>query len=59
MIDPVPTQGVVIDLEFLRGCLDRRAGGEKTLDPRAFEMIAPLTSPCSGTLLPWHGSPQI
>ena len=41
MIDPVPTQGVVIDLKFPRGCLDRRAGGEKALDPHAFEMIAP------------------
>jgi len=57
MIDPVQTQCMVVDLEFPRGRLVRRARGEKALDPHAFEMIASLTSPCSRTLLPRHVLP--
>src|SRR5262245_26949014 len=57
MIDPVPTQGMVVNLEFPRGCLDRRASCEKALDPHAFEMITPLASPCSRTLLLRHVRP--
>src|SRR5215831_18685348 len=50
MIDPVQTQCMVVDLEFPRGRLVRRARGEKALDPHAFEMIASLTSPGSRTI---------
>ena len=54
MVPPVPTQGVIIDREFSRGSLDRCARREQTLDPHAFEMIAPLTSPGSRTPLSCH-----
>ena len=47
MIDPVPAQCVIVDLEFSRGSLDRCPGREKPLDPLPFEMIATLTTPCS------------
>jgi hypothetical protein len=49
MIDPVPSQSVIIDLKFLRGSLHRCPGREKPLDPLPFEMIATLTAPRSRT----------
>jgi hypothetical protein len=52
MINPVPTQSVVVDLEFSRGSLDRCPGREQPLDPHALGMIATLTAPGSRTLLP-------
>jgi hypothetical protein len=42
---------MIIDLEFPRGSLDRRSGGEAAFDPCAFDMIATLTVPGSRTLL--------
>jgi hypothetical protein len=33
MIDPVPSQSVIIDLEFSRGSLDRCPSREEPLDP--------------------------
>jgi len=39
------TQGVIIDLEFSRGSLDRCARCQETLDPHALGMITALTSP--------------
>ena len=44
MVDPVPPQCVVVDLEFPRRPLDRRTGGKKPFDPRAFEVLASLTA---------------
>jgi hypothetical protein len=44
VVDPVPAQSVIVDLEFPRCPLDRGAGGQKPFDPLAFEMIAPPTS---------------
>jgi hypothetical protein len=54
MIDPVPSQSVIINLEFSRGSLDRCPSREKPLDPLPFEMIATLTAPRSRTLLSRH-----
>ena len=54
MVDPVPTQCVIVDLKFSRGSFNRRAGRKKPLDPHALEMITPLTSPGSRTLLSCH-----
>src|ERR1700756_2078765 len=57
MIDPMPAQCVIIDLEFPRGSLDRRSGCKEPLDPCAFDMIATLTVPGSRTLLSCHLMP--
>jgi len=44
MVDPVPTQCMMVDREFPRRPLDRRTGGKKPCDPRAFEVLASLTA---------------
>jgi hypothetical protein len=49
VVDPVPAQRVIVDLEFSSGSLDRCPGREEPLDPHAFEMIATLTSASSRT----------
>jgi hypothetical protein len=54
MINPVPSQCVIVDLEFPSGSLDRCPGREKPLDPLLFEMIATLTTPGSRTFLSRH-----
>jgi hypothetical protein len=40
MVDPVPTQCMMVDREFPRRPFDRRTGGKKPFDPRAFEVLA-------------------
>src|SRR5262245_12171924 len=57
VIDPVPTQCVVVDLEFPRRPFDRRTGSKQPLDPRAFEVLASLTAPCARTLFSHHRFP--
>src|SRR5262249_21954084 len=59
MIDPVPTQCVVVDREFARRPLDRPTGGKKPLDPHAFDVIASLTAPRPRTFLPRHRLPRL
>ncbi len=44
MVDPVPTQCMMVDREFPRRPFDRRTGGKKPFDPRAFEVLASLTA---------------
>jgi hypothetical protein len=41
----VATQCVMVDREFSRRPLDRRAGRKKPFDPHPFEVIASLTAP--------------
>jgi hypothetical protein len=54
----VPAQGVIVDLEFPRCPLERRASGKKPpLDPHTLEMIATLATPGSRTLLSRHRLP--
>jgi hypothetical protein len=57
MVDPVPTQCMMVDREFPRRPFDRRTGGKKPFDPRAFEVLASLTAPGPGTLLSRHRLP--
>src|SRR5436190_4595264 len=57
MIDPMPTQGVVVDREFPCRSLDRRAGGEQPLDPHPFGVVASLTTPRARTLFSPHRLP--
>jgi hypothetical protein len=59
MIDPVPTQCVMVNLEFARRPLDRCTGGEKPFDPRAFEVIASLTASRPRTLSRPIGLPRL
>ena len=47
VVDPVPAERVIVDLEFSSGSLDRRSCGKKALDPHSLEMITTLTAPCS------------
>jgi hypothetical protein len=44
MIDPVPAQRVVVDIEFARRPLDRSSRRKQPLDPHPFEVIATLAS---------------
>jgi hypothetical protein len=50
----VPSQSVIIDLEFSRGSLDRCPSREEPLDPLPFAVIATLAAPRSRTLLSRH-----
>jgi hypothetical protein len=54
MVYPMPTQAVIINCEFSRGSLDRRARCQETLDPHALDMIAALASSGSRALWSWH-----
>ena len=54
VIDPVPPQGMIVDLEFSRRCLDRRAGREEPLDAHALKMVTTLAAPGPRTFLSRH-----
>src|SRR5215469_9032124 len=54
MIDPMPTQCVMVDLEFPCRSFDRGTGGQKPLDAHAFEVLASLTASRPRTLFSPH-----
>ena len=57
MIDPMPTQGVVVDREFPSRSLDRCPGRQQPFNPHPFEVLASLTASGPGTLLTRHWLP--
>ena len=57
MVDPVPAQRMVVDLEFSRGSFDRSAGGKQPLDPHALEVITTLAASSPRTFFPGHYIP--
>src|SRR5215471_7434911 len=58
VFDPVPTQCVIVDLEFPCRTLDRGASGQKPLNPRALAVITTLTASRQRTSLPPHSLPR-
>src|SRR5215470_1984838 len=58
VVDPVPTQCVIVDLEFPCRPLDRGASGQKPLKPRAFVVITTLAAPRLRASLPPHSPPR-
>src|SRR5262249_26447097 len=59
MIDPVPTQCVVVDREFPCRSFDRGTGGQKPLDAHAFEVLASLTASRPRILFSPHRLPPV
>src|SRR5882762_1082174 len=51
MIDPMPTERVVVDREFPCSSLNRRTRSEQPFDPHPLGVVASPTASCPRTLL--------
>jgi hypothetical protein len=58
VVRPMPAQGVIVDVKFSSGSLDRRARRQQTLDPHALGVITALASPGARPLLSGHLCPH-
>jgi len=60
MIDPMPTERVVVDREFPCSSLNRRTRSEQPFDPHPLGVVASPTASCPRTLFSRHRlSPMI
>ena len=58
VVCPVPSQGVIVDVKFTSGSLDRGTRRKETLNPHAFGVITALASPRARPLSSRHLYPH-
>src|SRR5262249_37334620 len=58
MVPPVPAQGVIVDVKFTSGSLDRGTGPQAALDPHALGVITALASASRCPLSSCHLCPK-